>query len=171
MMKYFYIFTLLLTFNSTKASGVKDSITIYYFLLEDCKICQYYTDTFEELYNEYDDDHTSFIGLFPNRFSSEENIALFKKKYNIPFPLKREYFQTKTKEFGVTVTPEVVVFNETENEIVYRGRIDNSYVSLGKRRRVVTSEELKSVLTGIRTKGDSKYENTDAVGCFIQLIK
>lgn len=151
-------------------SDQKDSITVYFFLLEDCKICQYYTDEVNEIYNEFKDENTGFVGLFPNRFSSEENISDYKEKYEVPFELKREFFQTKTKDFEVTITPTVVVFNETKEKIIYKGRIDNSYVGLGKRRRVVTSFELRDVLSKIK-KGSQldTVEFTESIGCFITL--
>ena len=154
----------------TSSAQVKDSITVNLFLLEDCKICQYYAPTIQELYNTYDNTNTSFVGYFPNRYSSEKDIALFKEKYRIPFKLKKEFFQTKTQKYNVTVTPEVVVYNETKGEIIYQGRIDNSYVKLGKQRRVVTEYELSNVLKSINNGYDVEISKTSAIGCLITKV-
>ncbi len=158
-----------LLFSTSILAQEKDSFTVYYFLLEDCKICQYYTPTFQELYNSYNSDSLSFVGLFPNRFSSKDAINDFKEKYEIPFPLKPEYFQSKTKKFEVTITPEVVVYNETQEKILYKGRIDNSYYKLGRRRQVITARELETVLESIQKGEKVDVESQPALGCFIQL--
>jgi len=151
------------------AQAERDSITVYYFMSEECKICQYYSLTQQELYENYNDDHTSFIGLFPNGFSSPKSIEAYKEKYKIPFTLKKEFFQTKTKKFGATITPEVVVYNESKDEIIYKGRISNAYASLGKLRRVVTEFELETVLEDLKNNKMTTVENTSPVGCFIML--
>jgi thiol-disulfide isomerase/thioredoxin len=149
----------------------KDSITVNFFLLEDCKICQYYAPTIQQLYDDYNNEYTTFIGYFPNRYSSEKNIATFKEKYNIPFKLKKEFFQTRTQKYNVTVTPEVVVYNETKGEIIYQGRIDNSYAKLGKRRRVVTEHELNEVLDNINKGNEIVVSKTIAIGCLITIVE
>jgi len=122
-----------------------------------------------ELHEEYASDAVAFVGLFPNHFSTESGIRNYKEKYSIPFPLKREYFQTKTKLFGATITPEVVVYNESKKQILYQGRIDDSYYKIGRRRQVITTNELEDVLSSI-TKGEKpKVESIKPIGCFISL--
>lgn len=159
----------LITVSSELLSQTKDSITVNFFLLEDCRICQYYSPTIQQLYADHNNENITFVGYFPNRYSSEKDIAAFKEKYNIPFKLKKEFFQTKTQKYKVTVTPEVVVYNETKGEIIYQGRIDNSYVKLGKQRRVVTKHELNDVLSNINNGVEVVPFRTDAIGCLVTL--
>jgi len=140
-------------------------------MAEECTICQAYTPLMTELHDTYASEQISFVGLFPNRFSKKETIELFKEKYNLPFPLKREYFQTKTKKFGAEITPEVVVFNESTETILYKGRIDNMFVRIGKRRTVVTENELQMVLSQIKENVPISVEQKDAIGCYIKLEK
>ena len=151
-------------------SNARDSITVNFFLLEDCKICQYYSHTIHQLYEDYNDEHTTFIGYFPNRYSSEKNISEFKEKYDIPFKLKKEFFQTKTQKYKVTVTPEVIIYNETRKKILYQGRIDNSYQKLGVRRRIVTKRELEDALKAIADDREIQVKKTEAVGCLVTLV-
>lgn len=147
----------------------QDSITVYYFMGEDCPICQDYSTLMVDLYEEYNAEDISFVGLFPNRYSTTKGIDNYQKKYAIPFPLKREFFQTKTKLFDIKVTPEVVVYNETQAKMIYKGRIDNMYARVGKRRRVVNTSELEDVLAEIQKGAFIEYSETVAVGCFITL--
>jgi hypothetical protein len=67
----------------------------------------------------------------------------------------------------VTVTPEVVVFDETAGRVLYQGRIDNLFERVGKRRRVVTLHELKDALDAIRNNIPVPVARTTAVGCLL----
>ena len=128
---------------------------------------RYYTLPLRELHEEYANENIHFIGLFPN-FSSKPNlIETFKKKYQIPFELKTDYYHKKKEKFEATVTPEVVVYNESNGQVIYKGRIDDAYARVGKRKRFTTTSELKDVLESIRNHQPIMIANTQAIGCFI----
>ncbi|MEM6699094.1 MAG: redoxin domain-containing protein [Bacteroidota bacterium] len=143
-------------------------IKIYIFLLEDCVISQYYTLQLRELHEKYASEKIEFIGVFPNRFSSPETIKQFKKDYQIPFELKYDHYQTLTKKMGATVTPEVVVYDEEKEAILYKGRIDNTYFRVGKRRQVTTTSELSDILEALQNNTVPSTESTVAIGCYIK---
>ncbi len=149
----------------------KDSISVYIFLHESCIISQYYTLPLREMHQQYGNDHIQFIGLFPNFSSKPEKMQAFKETYNVPFELKTDYYHTKKELFGATVTPEVVVYNESKGEIIYKGRIDDAYARVGKRKRVTTTSELKDVLEAISNNQPVTVTNTQAIGCFINKNK
>ncbi|MEL6720970.1 MAG: hypothetical protein AAFP82_19865 [Bacteroidota bacterium] len=164
-MKIFYFFALLFTINIGLAQSQNK---VYVFLLEDCVISQYYTLQLKTLHEKYASEEIEFIGVFPNRFSKPETIAKFKEEYQLPFELKYDYYQKLTKEMGATVTPEVVVYDETEEKIIYKGRIDNTYFRVGKRRQVTTSSELADVLEALTNNVAVGTESTVAIGCYIK---
>lgn len=144
-----------------------DSFTVCFFLLEDCMITQAYTDVLQSLYEEYANDSIGFWGGFPNPVSAEASMEAFVKKYGVPFICTIEGAAQRATAFGVSVTPEVVVFNETEARIVYQGRIDNLFERVGKRRRVVTLHELKDALDAVRANVAVPMARTTAVGCLL----
>jgi len=146
---------------------IQDSITVYVFLHESCVISQYYTLPLRELHEEYADENVKFIGLFPNFSSKPNQIEIFKEKYQVPFELKTDYYHNKKEKFEATVTPEVVVYNESKGQLIYRGRIDDTYARVGKRKRFTTTTELKNVLESIRHNQPVMVSNTQAIGCFI----
>jgi len=162
LISYFFFLSFFLS-----AQEFDTRYTVYYFLGEDCKICQYYSPTINALDTIYTSDSLSFVGLFPNRYSTEKGISAFQEKHKIGFELKREYFGTKTKQFGVTITPEVVVYDNHEEKVLYKGRIDDSYHKLGRRRQVITSEELKDVLAAIVGGMEITTLPTPSIGCYI----
>lgn len=135
-------------------------------MLEDCPITQSYTLKLNDLYQEYGDQF-NFLGVFPNLSSKQEKIDQFVKDYQINFPTETDYARTMVRRFGVTITPEVVVYNSDDNVILYKGRIDNEFADLGKRRRVVTTDELKDVLNYLSSGSQKVFTFSKAVGCFI----
>lgn len=141
---------------------------VYLYLLEDCKITQAYTDKLQEIYQTFANDSIRFTGFFPNPVSEDATMQAFVEKYQLPFVCTREGAYSSARRFGVTVTPEVVVYDSTHQEVVYQGRIDNLFERVGQRRRVVTSHDLVSALTCIQQNKPVKPSRTQAVGCFLQ---
>ena len=152
---------------ATPTNDAKDKITVYIFLHESCLISQFYTLPLKELHSTFASKRLQFVGLFPNTSSQPKNIQKFKEKYQIPFELKTDHSKFKVAQFGATVTPEVVVYNETQNQVLYQGRIDNTYARVGKKRQVTTSAELKDALEAITNCETIAVTKTDPVGCFI----
>lgn len=145
-------------------------LTVYIFLSEICPICQSYTLPLKELYKKYSPKEIRFIGVFPNYYAHVDSIASFKNKYNIPFELFIDQNAKLTTRLGATITPEVFI-ESFENKILYSGRIDDSFVALGKRRKVITSNDLDDALNCILTNKEIKLKKTQAIGCIIRVSK
>ncbi len=173
-MKFSIMLLLSLFFNSFQNQTLKEpseKVTeVYIFLEEDCRISQFYTNTLNDLHQQFASEHIIFTGVFPSQTTKPEDITDFKKKYKIPFDLIFDERQVLTKKFEATITPEVVVYQPDEEKIIYKGRIDDSYFRVGKRRNVVTANELKVVLDCIKNKHPIKVPWKDAIGCYIKLI-
>ncbi len=120
------------------------------------------------LYDFYHGRKVGFIGYFPNFASKPEQIEKFGKKYRLAFPLKQDYYKDWTKKFGITVTPEVAVWDHRENRLIYRGRIDDSYVRVGKRKTHPQNRDLKNVIEAWLS-GNPPQDTviTQAIGCFV----
>lgn len=142
--------------------------TVYIFLLEDCVISQHYAPILNELHQTYVSDSMRFIGIFPNRFSTPQTIDLFKTTYAVPFELKYEYYQQTARKLAVTVTPEVVIYDEQKDRILYKGRIDDQFVRVGRRRQVRRTFELEAALKALQNGEEIVVKKTTAIGCFIK---
>jgi len=66
---------------------------------------------------------------------------------------------------GVTVTPEAAIV--AGGKVVYRGRIDDRYVDLGRERPAATRRDLFDALSAIVAGKPAPQTTTQAVGCFI----
>ena len=65
-----------------------------------------------------------------------------------------------------TITPAALVI-DARGVVRYRGRIDNLYASLGKRRQHVTEHDLTDALDAILAGKPVPKPETEALGCFI----
>lgn len=166
-----FILCCLLTLSShaQKPTGLYegDTVIVYVFMLENCVITQNYTLALRQMHETYASEQIQFKGLFPNTFSTPQKITEFKKKYEISFLLTMDFDKEWTLKLGASVTPTAVVWNKTRDEVLYRGRIDDSYYRIGKRRTVTTTSELADALAAIVSGEEIRVKETKAIGCFI----
>jgi len=145
----------------------RDSITVYVFLLDECRISQEMAPELNKLYAQAKDAGLGYIGLFPNLASTQTGMNKFVKKYKIAFPISEDYQKTKARKLGATIMPEVVVYNEDQKTVLYRGLINNLYYAPGKRRHRVTEHYLKDVIFDLERGQTPGINHTEAIGCFI----
>lgn len=152
---------------NAQAQSSKNTVKpiLYLFLSDECIITQYYITTLNELSAEYGHE-VDMIAIFPNFSSKPKKIEAFYEKYKLEIPHKTDYYKVLSRGLGATVTPEAILL-DTKGQIVYKGRIDNSYVSIGKRRRVVTTQELSDAIQALQKGKEIEVSQTEAIGCFI----
>ena len=135
-----------------------------YFLSSTCKICQYYILTLREFEKEYASQGIIFRALFPGPLESEKSLSEFKSLYQIPFPC--EVDSSDHIRYGATVTPEVFV--EIAGQIIYHGRIDDSYAAIGQRRFKTKNHELRDILNNVLENKPIDVTFVQPVGCIIE---
>lgn len=145
-----------------------DSLTVYVFLHDECKISQFFTPELTRLYEKYKSQHVGFVGYFPNTSSTAERIAAFGSDYELSFPLQEDYQKTQTRKYGITVTPEVALWDHRTGWQIYRGRIDDSYVRVGKRKTHPQNHDLEAMIESwVQKDSPQLIVQTQAIGCFI----
>ena len=165
MTRAFILFFVLFSFNSF--SSQNSTIEVMLFLSEQCPICKYYTLDLKEMHTKYASDSVVFTGVFPSKASSKQSITDFKEKYTIPFDLVYDSTQTIARKFQATITPEVVVYDHEKKEVLYQGRIDDSYFRVGKRRPKARNKELATLLHQFTNNQIISITSHPAVGCLI----
>lgn len=167
-MKRIFLILILSSITLT-TSAQTDSLMVYIFLSETCPICKSTTPELQSLYADFANKGISFRGVFPNKsVSSIETREAFASKYKLKFPLVGDPEHSLTNQLNAQITPEVFVVRVKNNELIYRGLIDNSYIRVGKRRSITTAFYLRNALEQYLSGQVSTIQPTDAVGCFIQ---
>jgi len=163
-----FVTTILLSFMLQADSPTKP-YEAYVFLHDECIISKHYTLALNELQKTHKN-NVKFYGVFPNPNVDQARIKAYKEKYSIDFTCISDPDFKLTENFGATITPEVFVVRVQTSEIVYFGRIDNSYARVGRKRSKVTRQELKDVLYDLHSKGKTDVTHEPAIGCLITQI-
>ncbi|MBK6362125.1 MAG: redoxin domain-containing protein [Saprospiraceae bacterium] len=165
---FFWLFSLVIVtpFSSVRAQS-SDSFTVYVFLLDECRICQEVAPELNKIYTLTKENNIGFVGYFPNLSSNDAGIQKFRKKYKVQYTLSTDFEKEVAKRFAATTLPEVVMWNETKNELVYRGLINNLFYAPGKRRHKITQHYLKDAIFAVQGGKYPVTKTTDPIGCFI----
>lgn len=172
-MKKSYIYNItvlfLLLIGAKNTIAQTDSITVYIFLSETCPICQNQTLSLRDLNDKFVSKGIKIVGVFPNiEMSDAVSILKFKKKYKLNFEVQLDNSQLISSKLQATVTPQVFVVKNNTQEVLYEGKIDNSFERVGKRRQIITDFYLRDALLQITQNQCVTVKKTEPVGCFIQ---
>jgi peroxiredoxin len=156
------------SFPTAGLAQTQDSLQVLVFFSETCPICQSVTSELRAVYQEFSAKGVTFLGVFPNENSSNaKTMAKFKEKYKLPFELFLDEGRKLTKTWKATRTPEVFLIRKSTQTLLYHGKVDNSFESIGRRRTVVTEHYLKNALQNVlQGKVPNPAEN-QPVGCFL----
>lgn len=148
-------------------STIKNSkATVYVFFLTDCPASQNYTLTINKLQKKYSNKNIPFIIIFPDTYSTTDEIKEFKSKYKIQMPIVLDPELSFTKLLPAKVAPQCFVLDNNAN-ILYEGRIDDWYYSPGKKRTVIRSNDLDAALTNYLSGKPIAPAKTTPYGCII----
>jgi hypothetical protein len=141
-----------------------DRLTVYVFTTTDCPIANRYAPEIQRLAARYQQ-FAHFVLVYPVPADTQELINEHQKKYAYVLDSIRDTDQKLVKMTGVTISPEVAVMRGTR--VLYRGRIDDRYIELGKDRPSPTRRDLEAALDLITTGRPVVVKQTRAVGCFL----
>jgi hypothetical protein len=146
------------------------AMTVLIFVSTDCPISNRYAPEIKRLHDEFTARGVRFRLVYPNPLDSEAAISKHLEEYGYPPIAQRDRDHTLVKKAGATITPEAAVFDARER-LVYRGRIDNRVVELGRERPAATEHDLRNVLAAFLAGRRVSPSTTQAVGCFIADMK
>ena len=144
--------------------------TVLVFTTTDCPISNRYAPEIKRLAELYAG-RVQFRLVYPVPSDSEAMIREHVGKFGYPAPWQRDEQQLLVKRTGVTVTPEVAVV-DSRGTLLYRGRIDDRYITFGKDRPRPTVRDLERSLDAILAGKPVPVTQTQAIGCIISdLVK
>jgi Redoxin len=139
---------------------------VFLFASVDCPISNRYAPVVQRLYQTFSPQGVAFWLIYPNPAETPAAIRDHVKAFNYPVHALRDPKHELVKLTNVQVTPEVAVFDRA-HALVYHGRIDDRYVSLGVERPSPTRQDLADALTATLSGARVKEAAAPAVGCFI----
>jgi len=139
-------------------------LKVAFFLSPTCTICRFYALEMRSLSADYSSKGVDFTGYAVGPLLNDSIVEAFRKEYQIPFSIQHD--DVMHRRLNATVTPEVfVIYNDS---VMYHGRIDDSFVRVGRRRTHVKNRELRNALDRILQGGLVDVNHVPAVGCIIE---
>jgi peroxiredoxin len=139
---------------------------VFIFIRTDCPLSNRYAPEVRRLHDKFAKHGVRFWLVYPDSDESGEIIRDHIKEYEYRLIALRDPEHKLVKITGAQVTPEAAVFLPG-GRMVYRGRIDDRYVALGKARPAPTTRDLEQVLKAILEGKKVTNKTTAAIGCFI----
>ncbi len=148
-------------------------VNVLLFVRTDCPISNRYAPEIQRLYDKFSREGVVFWLVYLDPHESVEVIRKHIKEYGYRLRALRDPQHRLVKMTGVRVTPEAAVFipKGSESQMVYRGRIDNRYVSFAQERPRPTTHDLESALEAIANGRPVPSPSTRAVGCLISDLR
>ena len=146
------------------------AMTVLIFVSVDCPVSNRYAPEIRRLYDQFTAQGVRFRLVYPNPTDSEAAIGQHLLAFGYPAIAERDRDHRLVGMAGATITPEAAVF-DARQRLVYRGRIDDRFVELGRERPVATQHDLRNALTAALAGKPANPSQTQAVGCFIADMK
>ena len=139
---------------------------VFIFTSVECPISNRYAPAVQRLQRRFAAHGVQFWLVYPNPADSPAMIKGHLRDFSYPMRALRDPKHELVKFVGATVTPEAAIYHATGG-MIYRGRIDDRYVSLGVERPAAMRRDLEEALSATLAGKPVSDPVTQAVGCFI----
>ncbi len=145
------------------ADGVEANVLL--FVMTDCPISNRYAPEVRRLHGEFAG-AVRFWLVYVDAQRPVEELRDHRSSFGYPSGAVRDVDGALVALAGATVTPEVAVF-DAARRMIYRGRIDDRFVSFGVARRAPRIRDLHDRLRRLAAGETLAFSQTRAVGCYI----
>ena len=142
--------------------------SVLIFITTDCPIANSYAPEIQRLTAEYEPDGIKIYLVHADPDITADKAKQHAQEYRHTNTVLLDQDQALARTTGATVTPEAAVLSPG-GFTLYRGRIDDSFATYGRRREVVTKTELRDALDAILQGRPVPVARTEAIGCHIPL--
>jgi hypothetical protein len=140
------------------------------FLTPDCPISNGYAPEIKAIVNDFKNRPVRFFAVHTDPDLKPEAARRHAHEFGLPVAVLLDSRHELVMHSGATITPEVAVLMP-DGEVAYRGRIDDTYPGLGKRRNAPSRRDLREALASILAGAPVAVPRTNAVGCYITDLK
>jgi thiol-disulfide isomerase/thioredoxin len=141
--------------------------SVLFFITTDCPISNSYAPEIQRICSEYGPKKVSCTLVYVDPDLKVADVKQHLKDFRYSgLPAILDSTQKLVRLAGATVTPEAALIGAS-GQVLYRGRIDNVYASLGKRRPEATEKDLRKALDDVLSGKPVATPSTKAIGCYI----
>lgn len=136
------------------------------FITPDCPIANYYQPTLRKLGDEFAERGIPLFMIHSDPDVTADAAERHVAKFKIAAPVILDHDQSIARRVDAKITPEAIIVDR-DGEILYRGRIDNFYEALGRKRRAATEHDFHNALAAVADGRPVANPVTKALGCHI----
>lgn len=152
--------------NLTDPFAAAAKARVFVFVTTDCPIANRYAPKLQRMSQDFAELEVEMFLVYPNASDTREKIQQHLTEYSHTATALCDTNHALVRQTQATVTPQAAVF-DSNNKLVYCGRIDNWYVDFGKNRTVATTQELRDAVTATLNNQPIADAQVKAVGCYI----
>jgi hypothetical protein len=144
--------------------------SVLFFITSDCPISNSYAPEIQRICSEYSTKQISCDLVYVDPTLTVADVKKHTQDFGYSsLPAILDSSQKLVKAAGATITPEAAIIGPS-GQVLYRGRIDNVYAALGKRRPEATEHDLRKALDEILSSKPISTPHTQAIGCYISPV-
>ena len=140
---------------------------VFVFLGSECPISQRYVPELNRIAALHRTNAVEFYGVISAHSMTSARIGAFVKEYSIAFPVLVDGDLRLARWLRPTHVPEAYVL-KPDGDLMYHGRIDNGYESIGRQRTVVTHRELRDAISALLAGQTPARMFAQPVGCYFE---
>jgi hypothetical protein len=140
--------------------------TVLFFVTVDCPITNSYMPEISRIVASYTPEKVAFFAVYSDPSLSVSAIREHAAAFGLHIPLIQDNAHFLVRKAGATVNPETALFAPGAH-LVYRGRIDDWYLELGKRRAAPTQRYLRLALDEVLNGRPVAISQVPPIGCSI----
>ena len=156
-------------------AGSPGEIVALVFLSDECPIANAMAPDIIDLAQESSRRKVRFCAIYAAPTATEQSVRSHAQDFGLSgsVAVSRDPGQSLTRAVGATMTPEGVVLRLAGDgafEVLYRGRVNDLYTGIGRRRAHATSHDLRDAILAAADGGTIATPNPRPIGCFIELM-
>jgi hypothetical protein len=136
------------------------------FITPDCPIANFYQPTLRKLGEEFAGRGVPLFLIHSDPEVTADAAERHVAKFEIAAPVILDHDQSIAQRVDAKITPAAIIV-DCAGEILYRGRIDNFYEALGRKRRAATEHDFRDALAAVAEGRPVATPVTKALGCHI----
>lgn len=140
--------------------------TVLIFVATDCPNSNTYAPVLARLHREFSDRGVLFLGVYSDPDDTAASVQKHDTEYQIPYAALLDPHHLLASETGARSTPEAVILSPA-GDVLYRGRVDDRFVDIGKTRFSPSQEDLRDALDQVMAGQPVKNPVTKVLGCAI----
>lgn len=140
------------------------------FLSPECPISNQYLPKLNRVAKQFADQPIEFYGVVADPGATREQVTKYCRDFKIEFPVLFDSAGLLTEACRPSHVPQAFVI-DAQGAIAYRGRIDDQFAAVGRRREQVSEDNFVDAIQATIAGKTPALSETETVGCRLEPFK